>query len=257
MNSTNLDGATALGLIPAPLREELIQAFRNISTNYREGRWEPSELNGGKLCEIVYSILHGYVSASFPLRSSKPADMVGACRKLELASSSFPRSVRIQIPRMLVALYEVRNNRNVGHVGGEVDPNHMDATIVFYTAKWVMAELVRLFHQVTPTEATAVVELLIVRELPSVWRVGTQKRALLAGLKRRDSMLLLLYGETRPVHEKSLADWLEAGNLTAFRRDVIRPAHKARLVEYNTTDRTVILSPVGARRVESQLPAGV
>ena len=32
-------------------------------------------------------------------------------------------SVRIQISRMIVALYEVRNNRNVGHVGSEVDPN--------------------------------------------------------------------------------------------------------------------------------------
>src|SRR5579864_5290047 len=98
--SRSIDGASALASIPSTLRDELLEAFRRISSNYREGRWEPSELNGGKLCEIVYSILHGYVTGVFPHRSSKPADMVAACRKLEQASSTFPRSVRIQIPRV-------------------------------------------------------------------------------------------------------------------------------------------------------------
>lgn len=257
MTSSGITGATALGAIPSTLRDELLDAYRNISTNYREGRWEPSELNGGKLCEIVYSILQGYVSGSFPLRSSKPADMVGACRKLEQAPTTFLRSVRVQIPRMLIALYEVRNNRSVGHVGGEVNPNQMDATFVFYAAKWIVAELVRLFHRVSPSEATAVVEVLIERELPSVWRVGATKRALPQGIKRKDLMLLLLYGESNPVHEGTLADWLDAGNVAAFRRDVIRPGHKARLIEYNKADRTITLSPVGVRRVEKELPLTV
>ena len=35
------------------------------------------------------------------------------------------------------------NNRNVGHVGGDVDPNHMDATGVLAQCNWVMGELVR------------------------------------------------------------------------------------------------------------------
>lgn len=257
MSSDTLEATRALGAIPSTLRSELVETFQRISTNYREGRWELSELNGGKLCEIVYSILYGYVSGNFPQRSSKPQDMVAACRQLELASKSFPRSVRIQIPRMIVALYEVRNNRNVGHVGGEVDPSHMDATLVFYTVKWIVAELVRLFHQVSPSEAAAVVEVLIDRELPSVWRVGAQKRSLQLGIKRRGSMLLLLYGETMPVPEAVLAKWLDVNSVPALRRDVIRPAHKARLIEYSETDRTIVLSPIGVRRVETELPLAV
>lgn len=47
--------------------------------------------------------------------------MVDACERLEQApASKFPRSVRIQIPRVLIAFYEIRNNRGVGHVGGDV-----------------------------------------------------------------------------------------------------------------------------------------
>jgi len=47
---------------------------------------------------------------------------------------------------MLIAQYEIRNNRGVGHVGGDVDQNHMDAKIVVEMAKWTIAELIRLFH---------------------------------------------------------------------------------------------------------------
>jgi hypothetical protein len=87
--------------------------------------------------------------------------MVDACRQLEQASSTFPRSIKVQIPRVLLALYEVRNNRGVGHVGGEVNPNHMDASMVLHSSKWLVAELVRIFHNVDTAIATAVVEALL------------------------------------------------------------------------------------------------
>lgn len=67
-----------------------------------------------------------------------------------------PRSFQILIPRLLPALYEIRNNRNVGHVGGDVDPNFMDSTAVLGTANWIMAELVRVFHSVSTPEAQAI-----------------------------------------------------------------------------------------------------
>lgn len=44
-----------LAAIPTRLRDELIAALNEVLRNYRERRWEPSELNGGKLCEVVYT----------------------------------------------------------------------------------------------------------------------------------------------------------------------------------------------------------
>src|SRR5262249_40606208 len=127
--TSNTLSPQVLGQLPATLREELVRAYGEIVRNFRERRWEPSELNAGKLCEIIYSVLRGFIDASSPARSYKPSNMVDACRALEQAdSASFSRSVRIQIPRMLMALYEIRNNRGVGHVGGDVNPNEMDAT---------------------------------------------------------------------------------------------------------------------------------
>jgi hypothetical protein len=231
----------------------LLSAYAELLRNFRERRWEPAELNGGKLCEIVYSILNGHVSGNFPKRSSKPKNMVDACRALEMASATFPRSVRVQIPRMLLALYEVRNNRGVGHVGGDVDPNHMDAACVVEMSKWVISELVRTFHGVATEEAAAAVDALVERTLPTVWQVGQNLRVLDSRMSMKDQALVLLYHQRGPVDEASLCQWVEHSNAAVFRRDVLRRTHKARLIEYNQKAKTVEISPLGVAYVEDEL----
>jgi hypothetical protein len=242
-----------LANLPARLRTELVQALNKITTNFRERRWEPAELNGGKLCEVVYSIVRGHADGVMPGRPSKPANMVDACKQLE-REQGLPRSLRIQVPRMLVALYEIRNNRGVGHAGGDVDPNHMDSVAVLYMSKWMVAELIRVFHNVSTVEATEAVDLLVERELPTVWSVDGKKRVLAEKLSQRDKTLLLLYSEPGVVREADLRTWVEAANASAYRRDVLRKAHSERLLEYDEANRTVRLSPKGARYAEEHLP---
>src|SRR5437016_1443817 len=104
-----MDSAKAFAGLPAGLRRDLLGAFEEILRNFRERRWEPAELNGGKLCEAVYSILRGHVDAKMPSRATKPKNMLDACQALEqVEAKKASRTVRIQIPRMLIALYEVR-----------------------------------------------------------------------------------------------------------------------------------------------------
>src|SRR5258706_1972309 len=179
--------AALLAGIPSGLRDPLLDSYNSNVKNFRENRWEPSELNGGKFCEVVYTILRGHVEGSFPSAPSKPGNMVDACKALEHADSSlFPRSIRIQIPRMLVALYEIRNNRGVGHVGGDVVPNHMDAVAVLYIAKWILGELIRLFHNLTTSEAAAAVDLLVERTVPIIWEINGKRRILNVAFEARD-----------------------------------------------------------------------
>jgi len=241
----------ALSVIPDGLRSPLIRTFKEIVTNYRERRWEPSELNGGKFCECVFSVLDGYLRGQYQDAPSKPKNFVGACKNLELLTGG--RSERIQIPRMLVVLYEIRNNRGVGHVGGDVDSNAMDASVVLNISKWIMAELVRIFHTVSTEEATTIVDHLIERTIPIVWDTGLVKRVLACKLPMKDQMLLLLYSELSKVAERQLLDWVEHSNPAIFRRDIIKKAHKSRLIEYDKISKTVQLSPLGIRYVEEFL----
>jgi hypothetical protein len=244
---------SVLGPLPEGLRKELLDAFNQIVKNFRERRWEPSELNGGKLCEVVYTILKGYADGKYPTKAAKPKNMVLASQQLETEAAAAPRSIRIQIPRMLIALYEIRNNRNVGHVGGDVDPNHMDAVCVLQMAKWIVAELVRVLHNVSTEEATAIVDGLADRETPLIWEVNGKKRVMSTRLSMRAKALLLLHVSNGPVAEADLVSWIEHSNGSAFRRDVLRPAHKERMVEYDADARTVQISPPGIAYVEEDL----
>jgi hypothetical protein len=240
-------------ILPTSLREELLVAFNEIVTNYRERRWEPSELNGGKLCEITYTIIKGYVDNSYPATSSKPSNMVDACRSLEQASFTIPRSVKIQIPRMLIALYEIRNNRGVGHAGGDINPNEMDATCVLYMSKWLVAELVRIYHNIDTETAESVVESIIERVSPVVWKVGDKLRVLDTTIKMKEKTLLLLHQTSTPVQEQILVDWIEHSNPSAYRRDVLRPLHQDKLIEYDTETHLIHLSPKGVLYLENDI----
>jgi hypothetical protein len=241
--------ADAFSSLPTGLRDDLLNAYNEIVKNFAERRWEPAELNGGKLSEAVYTVIRGFADGAFELRSKKPRNMVDACKDMEKESTQ-PRSVKIHIPRMIVALYEIRNNRGVGHAGGDVDPNEMDATAVLYMSKWLVAELVRVLHTLTTTEASEIVEALIERQLALVWSSGDKRRVLRPGLTWKKNTLLLLLSETGEVAEADLFRWIEHKSLAVFRRDVLRPGHKERLWEYDDATRTIHLLIPGVEAAE-------
>ncbi|TPM91622.1 hypothetical protein FJ977_32570 [Mesorhizobium sp. B2-1-3A] len=240
----------SLGPIPTSLSDELFEKYREIERNFRERRWEPSELNGGKLCEVAYSILRGHVDGQYPHSATKPQNFPDSCRALEQAPSLFSRSIRIQIPRMLIALYEIRNNRGVGHVGGDVNPNHMDAVCVLQISKWVVSELVRVFHGVSTETATQFVDTISDREIALIWDTGKVKRVLDTSLTMLQKTLVILYSSASPIAEPELVRVLEHSNAAVYRRDVLKKAHKKRWLEYDPKDKSVQISPLGSREVE-------
>lgn len=239
--------------VPSNFENELFRRYKEIERNFRERRWEPAELNGGKLCEAAFSILKGYVDGAYPSKPTKPSNMVAACQALENTPTSFHRSIRIQIPRMLISLYEIRNNRNVGHIGGDVDPNHMDAVCVLQMSKWIVAEFIRIFHGAAIEEAARLVEALTERHIDVVWQTGSKKRILQPSLPMIEKALLMLYSEAEPMDEATLVDYIEHSNASAFRRNVLRKAHKDKLLEYDDKAKTVEISPLGIKRVEEEI----
>jgi hypothetical protein len=246
--------------LPATLRNELFASYQEIMSNYLEQRWEPAALNGGKFCEVVYSIIHGAVKRSWPARASKPANMVRECRSLENdppdAARVGDRSLRVLIPRVLPVLYEIRNNRGVGHVGGDVNANHMDAEAIRSMASWVMAELVRIFHNVTIEQAQHTIDGLVERKLPAVWDLGDLKRVLDPKMTAKNQALLLLYHSADWVSASDLVKWIEYSNATVFRRTVLIPLHKGRLIEFDNIKVQAKISPSGTTEVEKSLLAG-
>lgn len=252
-----LDPSKALSAIPIGLREPLLKSYGEIATNFTEHRWEPSELNGGKFCEIVYTILAGALGGSYPSKPSKPKNMALACQALENVKADpnrvGDRSLRVLIPRMLMALYDIRSNRGVGHAGGDVDPNLMDATVVYQMASWILAELVRVFHGVTTQEAQDIAHALVERKIALVWDTGDAKRVQDPTMDKGDQALLLLHSKPGWVSEQDLFRWVEYSTLSNFRGNILKEYHKSRLLEYDAPGGKVRISPLGSRHVEEHV----
>lgn len=229
----------------------MLDEYRAILQNYLEHRWSPAELSGGRFCEIVFTILDGYAKSAYATAPTKPPDFVGACRQLE-KNGNVPRSFKILIPRLLPALYEIRNNRGVGHVGGDVNPNHMDATAVVAMANWVMGELVRVLHSLDVRDAQEVVDALAERRIPVVWEKDGFKRVLNTDYKLADQVLLLCGTAPGTVAVVDLLAWTEASDQKYFIR-LLRRLHKERKLEFRENSGTVELLPPGAARVASLL----
>jgi hypothetical protein len=251
-----MNPATLLNSLPSGLRDPLIAALNEVCRNYAERRWEPSELNGGKLVEIVYTIIDGALDGKFVSKPTKPKNVVDACRALEKYPEDKTRvgdrSLRILIPRMLVALYEIRSNRGVGHAGGDVDPNFMDATVVHTMSRWIVGDIIRVFHNVSIADAQNAVDLLIERKLPIIWEIESTRRVL-PSVNTPDEVLLLLYAEASWVSVASLLEWTEYRNASDFRTKVLTTLHTKRLVEYERDNGRAHITSAGIKFVEAQI----
>jgi hypothetical protein len=237
----------ALSSLPDGLRSPLLEEFDQIVRNYLEHRWTSAELFAGRFCEVVYTILDGYGRNSYAAAPQKPRDFVAACRTLE-SHSSVPRSFQILIPRLLPALYEIRNNRNVGHVGGDVNPDFMDSSFVVSASSWIMAELIRVLHGLDTKEAQRIADDLSERRIPLVWKSGDLRRVLRVGLSLKDQVLLLLASTVTRTPLESLFTWSGYKDMNYFRR-CIRELHSNRLIEFHESAGEVELLPPGAEYV--------
>jgi len=245
--------------IPVDIRERLKKHYHEIKHNFALQKFEPSELNGGKFCEDVYRILEWHNSSTndYTPYGTQIKNFKRSVHWFE-NNSNLDDSIRFHIPDILWSIYNVRNKRGVGHSPGDIDPNFMDSTLVAGCIDWVMAELVRLFHNVSIDEARDMVKSITTKKIPLIWEVGDVKRVLSppsGSLSAKDKVLVLLYSETsNTLTADSLRTSIEYRNPTDFRNKVLASLHKAELVYFDRARNEVTLSPKGNRKVEDDIP---
>ncbi len=242
----------ALAGIPTQFRKRLITAYENLKRDHAEGRYEGAGLAAGKFCEVVLRLLQHAVTGSNTPWGVRVANFADECRKLVASpAGSAVESLRTIVPRAVVFMYAMRNKRGIGHVGGDVEANQIDSATLARLADWTVCELVRIYHGLSLEEAQDLVDNLAARSLPDIWLVGGKKRVLRDGLSVSQQVLLLLYSDPSSfVLAEDLCNWVEYSQPSMFKRNVLRPLHKKRLIEFDEESGVVYLSPVGARNVE-------
>lgn len=256
-NSKALDGG--LQGIPQKYRKRIIDTYLSIKHRYEkarfDGSYDASGLSCGKFVETVYRFLEWrLLGKTTPFGKSIP-NMSKAVRDLiETDKSKGPESLRVIIPRALMFLYTMRNKRGIGHVGGDVQANEIDANTIVRVCDWIICELIRVYHGVSLQDAQGIVDTLATRSMPYIWEVSGRKRVLDAGMSYRDKTLVIVYSDAHEgVHFKDLVASVEYSNPSAYRTTILKRLHAECLIDFDIDSNIVRISPTGIAYVESNL----
>jgi hypothetical protein len=126
----------------------------------------------------------------------------------------------------------------------------MDALAVLSICNWVMAELVRVFHNLSVVEAQKIVDALAEIRIPIIWSDdSTTKRVLQPALKLHEQLLLLIATSAPEVSVEKLMSWTEYGDKKYFMR-TLRALHSKRFLEFNKATNVVQILPPGTKFVQ-------
>jgi hypothetical protein len=249
----------ALSGIPKKFRDRIVKSYLEMKKRFSEARfdssWDTSGLSAGKFCEATFRFLQEHLTGkSIPFGKQIP-NFADECRNLiSLPSSAGVESLRVIAPRALVFLYTLRGKRGIGHVGGDVEANEIDATTVMRICDWMVCELIRVFHSLSLEEAQGLVDALSRRSIPEIWEVAGKKRVMRTDLSYPDQTLLLLYSQPEEgILSEDLFSWTEHSHLGMYKTSVLLALHKKRLVEYDRDSEIVYLSPTGILKVETEI----
>lgn len=230
----------------AELASKTVESFREIERRYALGDWRPGQMGGGLFVESVRRILELEITGSYTDISDDLSSFhQGTLTKYEQEGQGKHESYRMLIPRALWSMYSIRNKR-AGHLN-DVSPNKADCTYILYSAKWVLAELVRLNSGLSTSETQELVTGLVEREIELLWKRDGIERILDTDLKAEKAVLVLLFNSS-PRTDEELRSIVEYSNKYVF-QDKLRDLHEDRLIYY-ADDGTCRITPKGEVQAE-------
>ena len=195
--------------LPPKLVAELLEGHAEAKRNFYLGGLRLSEVEGGRFCEAAFRLLE-YVAFGKNTPLNRQLNTENLIKTLaNLPANSVADSIRVHIPRALRLVYDVRNKRDAAHLADGIDPNLQDATLVVGAVDWVLAEFLRLYHNVTADQAHRLVNDIVTRSVPIIQDFDGHLKVLKPNLAASDHCLVLLYqrGEEGATFEE-LTAWV-------------------------------------------------
>ena len=137
----------ALTKIPVLFRKRIITTYLEMKKRYGEAQFDSSfdaaGLSSGKFVESVFRFLQHHLTGTYVAFGKQIPNLADEVRKIiQLPAATGIESLRIIIPRALMFMYTVRSKRGIGHVGGDVEANEIDAATIIRVADWIICELI-------------------------------------------------------------------------------------------------------------------
>lgn len=231
------------------LVDELLDGHAEAKRNFSLGGLRLSAVEAGRFCEAAFRLLEQISSGLFtPIGKQLKTEKI-AIDLANLSAASFPDSIRLHIPRALRVVYDIRSKRDAAHLADGIDPNIQDATLVISVIDWVLAELVRLYHNVTPNEAQGIVQSIVTKATPTVEDFNGFLKVLNPKLKASECCLLLLYHRDRQgASIEELNAWVQPKMRRNLRRTLDVLVHEKSYIHFDGKRYLITMS--GRRAVE-------
>ena len=235
--------------LPQELLEGLVSEYEKIKNQFFLGKFQPTELNAARFCEYVLRLLEHVDNPPYtPLGQSLATEKI--INRIQ-NNSSLSETLRFFIPKQVRVLLDVRNRRDVAHVGGDVNPNYSDSLFVVHCCDWILTELVRHFYACSIDKAREIVANINEVRIPIVAEFDGFVRVLAPLEHDKKTLVILYHKHPNKVLYKDLFDWTEHTHTTRFRDNIVKKLHKDNLVHY--MNETVELTPLGIAFVEKNI----
>ncbi len=236
--------------LPQEIISALLDEYQHIKQQFFLRKFQPAELNAARFSECVLRLIEfldtgTYTSFGKQLNTQNIINRVSN-------NTGLPEGIRFFIPQLTKVLLDIRNKRNVAHVGGEVNSNYSDSLLVSHSTDWILVELIRNYHANSIDEARKIVESINETKIPVIVEAGSFVRVQNTKLKSdQKTLLILYYKQPDKVSDADLIKWIKYSNVSRYRTEVLKLLDNEALIHYENGFCTLL--PKGIIYVEKNI----
>lgn len=204
-----LNAMTVNGQLDKPTLENILLEYNKMRLDYASNDLESAALHGGKFCEHfgnLLLIIFGVTAKDRP----ELGEILNQIEKLSNDQNfqNLDISIRLTIPRMLKAAYELRSRRNFLHVDKDININLIDSSTLLKMCSWILSELIRIYYTGDMKAAGELIDTAITSEMPFIDDFRGKKIVFAKGFSVAEKALVLLASLKTEFKVDTLCEWL-------------------------------------------------
>ncbi|MBD2629157.1 hypothetical protein [Trichormus variabilis] len=236
--------------LPKDILIELLNEYQNIKQNLLLRKFRPTELNAARFSECILRLIE-FLDIGNSTPFGKQLDTQKIINRVT-NNTTLPESIRFFIPQLTKVLLDIRNKRNVAHVGGEVDPNYSDSLFVAHSVDWILIELIRNYHTNSIDEARKIVTSINETKIPLITEVDGFIRVQNTKLNSEEKTLIILYyKQPDKISDSDLAKWIKYTNQSRYRTQILKALDNEALIHYENN--WCVILPKGIAHIEKNI----
>lgn len=235
---------------PTDILDSLLNEYQHIKQQFFLRKFQPTELNAARFSECTLRLIE-FLDTSKYTPFGKQLNTQNIINHVN-SNTSLPDGIRFFIPQLTRVLLDIRNKRNVAHVGGEVSPNYSDSLFVSHAADWILIELIRNYHTNNINEAKKIVDSINETKIPVIVEVDgfiRVQNTKLTGSQK--TLLILYYKQPEKVQDIDLMKWIRYTNTSRYKTEILKSLDDEALIHYE--NRFCVILPKGIIHVEKNI----